>query len=114
VLFCKKQKLPPPPPDWQLHIFGLTRRDGSYDNAGLAVDAAGNLYGVTQCGGTGGAGTVYKLAPDGTKTVLYGFSGTDGAYPNGGLLIDASGALYVATQNGGGPNNFGTVFKITP
>src|SRR5262249_53572037 len=56
--------------------------DGANPYAGsLIFDAAGNLYGTTQqrggsggCGGFG-CGTVFKLAPDGTLTVLYSFAG---------------------------------------
>ena len=50
--------------------------DGGFPDAGLIVDAAGNLYGTTESGGaTNGYGVVFKLAPnpDGTWTesVLY-------------------------------------------
>ena len=37
--------------------------DGSYPQAGLIRDSAGNLYGTTSYGGVSGAGTVFKLAP---------------------------------------------------
>jgi len=53
--------------------------DGYYSDAGLLRDAAGNLYGTTQLGGTHSAGTAFKLAPPAqqgdpwTETVLYSF-----------------------------------------
>src|SRR5207342_1361077 len=63
-------------------------------------------------------GTVYKLAPDGTLTVLHAFKGTqDGRNPNAGLVIDSIGNLYGTTQFGGGKrceDQCGVVFKIAP
>jgi uncharacterized repeat protein (TIGR03803 family) len=74
----------------------------------------GNLYGTTFAGGSyvcsGGCGTVFKLTPSGTETVLYRFTGGDGANPTAGLIADASGNLY-GTTNGSGSGN-GTVFEI--
>ena len=43
--------------------------DRVFPSASLIIDGAGNLYGTTSEGGTGGAGVVFKLAPDGTETV---------------------------------------------
>ncbi|MGA2904008.1 MAG: choice-of-anchor tandem repeat GloVer-containing protein [Candidatus Korobacteraceae bacterium] len=51
-----------------LHNFG-NGTDGFWPYAGLILDAAGNLYGTTQLGGTGGncggygCGTVFELTP---------------------------------------------------
>jgi len=45
-----------------IHFFGK-RRDGSYPNYGLTFDQAGNLYGATPAGGSGGQGTVFRLSP---------------------------------------------------
>lgn len=99
-----------------LHSFGNTG-DGSYP-AGLAIDAAGNLYGPAGSGGANNAGAIFKLAPgtDGawTESLIYSFSGpTDGAGPNANLAIDTFGDLYGTTYNSG-PNNLGTVFELTP
>jgi uncharacterized repeat protein (TIGR03803 family) len=46
-------------------------------------------------------------------TTLHRFDSTDGAFPAAGLIQATDGNLYGATQ-GGGPNGYGTVFKITP
>ena len=49
------------------------RADGSRPLAGLTMDAAGNLYGTTNSGGIGQAGTVLNLrtaAWDGSYTAL--------------------------------------------
>jgi uncharacterized repeat protein (TIGR03803 family) len=80
----------------------------------LVKDRAGNLYGTTAFGGEHGAGTVFKLAPDGTESVLYHFTGgDDGAAPNAGLIVDRQGTFY-GTTIGGGEDNAGTVFKLAP
>ena len=83
--------------------------------AGVILDAAGNLYGTTQWGGSASScgvvcGVVFKLAPnpDGTWTehVLHSFTGgTDGDNPNG-VILDAAGNLY-GTTNGGGSSSCG-------
>src|SRR3954447_4075935 len=93
--------------------------DGAFPEAGLVMDAQGNLYGATEnggsaeCGGSG-CGTVFKLAPDGTETVLHAFSETgDGVYPIAALAIDAAGNLYGTTFNGGDSAG-GVVFRVTP
>jgi uncharacterized repeat protein (TIGR03803 family) len=87
--------------------------DGSSPVGGLAHDAAGNLYGTTNLGGTYGYGTVFKLDKTGKKTVLHTFGGADGAYPTTGMILDEAGNLYGSTNNGGA-FGYGTVFKITP
>jgi uncharacterized repeat protein (TIGR03803 family) len=42
--------------------------DRTYPTGSLVLDAAGNLYGTTQYGGSVGAGTVFKLNPTGAPT----------------------------------------------
>lgn len=87
--------------------------DGANPVGPLAYDAAGNLYGTTYQGGAAGLGTVFKLAPDGTETVLHSFAGgQDGANPASGILRSKAGTLYGTTDSGGGNANFGTVFTI--
>jgi len=97
-------------------------QDGDEPHAGLIRDKQGNLYGTTFSGGAGGFdgnGTVFKLAPGGTKTTLYSFTGgADGNYPGSSLIMDKSGNLYGTTQQGGDANcnmnGCGVVFKVTP
>jgi uncharacterized repeat protein (TIGR03803 family) len=96
-----------------LHSFDFNV-EGFFPYGGtLLRDAAGNLYGTTEVGGSGGAsGTVFKLDPSGKVTVLHGFSSSgDGASPIGNLVRDAAGSFYGVT-NSGGAFGFGTVFKI--
>jgi uncharacterized repeat protein (TIGR03803 family) len=73
--------------------------------------AAGNLYGTTYHGGVHGYGTVFKVAANGTETVLHSFSGSYGAYLYAGLIRDAAGNLYGTTYHGGA-HDYGTVFKL--
>jgi len=87
--------------------------DGYWPVAGLVRDPAGNLYGTTLSGGTSRGGTVFKLDPARTETVLHTFTGrNDGGRPNAGLIQDSAGNLY-GTASEGGTNNLGVVFKIT-
>jgi uncharacterized repeat protein (TIGR03803 family) len=93
--------------------------DGANPVGSLVADAAGNLYGTTTWGGTGGQGTVFELSlsADGqawTETVLWSFTGgVDGANPVAGLVFDASGALY-GTTKAGASAGVGTVFQLSP
>jgi uncharacterized repeat protein (TIGR03803 family) len=86
----------------------------------LVRDKAGNLYGTTQDGGAYRWGTVFKLSPDGTETVLYSFTGgSDGGGPYAGVIIDAAGNLYGTTPYAGDlscdyGDGCGTVFKVAP
>jgi uncharacterized repeat protein (TIGR03803 family) len=97
-----------------LHAF-TGSSDGANPYAGVIEDSAGNLYGTASLGGGEGFGTVYRLAPGGSLTVLHTFKGgTDGQYPYGGLVADASGNLYGTTKNGGVLHGAGTLFQITP
>lgn len=87
-----------------LHNFG-NGNDGDQPQAGLVRDQAGNLYGTTYYGGTGG--TVFELSPQAgggwTEKILHTFNndGTDGNHPHAGLTLDASGNLYGTTLYGG-------------
>lgn len=94
--------------------------NGAFPRAGLIRDNQGNLYGTTEQGGyfggacsNGGCGTVFKISPKGTETVLYSFTGApDASYPTGKLTADAHGNLWGTTTAGGSGN--GTVFRVTP
>jgi len=94
-----------------LYSFGADSDDGQFPVGTPAMDNQGNLYGTTFGGGHYGAGIIYKIAPDGTKTTLYTFEGTtlgDGTGPNGVIL--AGKKLYGTTQNIA-RDDLGTVFR---
>jgi uncharacterized repeat protein (TIGR03803 family) len=89
--------------------------DGGPDGR-LTMDAAGNLYGVTNREGAYEDGTVFKLSPSNggwTYTDLYDFQGgLDGCAPDGFVTVDASGNIF-GTTSGCGANLVGTVWEIT-
>ncbi len=91
--------------------------DGGIPVASLIADAAGNFYGATSVGGSGGGGTVFELTPSNggwTFQLLYSFTGsgnTPGHLRN--LALDAAGNLYGTTYSGGA-YGLGSVFKLTP
>ena len=97
--------------------------DGAYPQSGL-IDVNGTLYGTTAYGGGTpacfqGCGTVFKITPAGSESVVYPFQGgTDGFMPDAGLLKLGS-TLYGTTAQGGGSSancsrlGCGTVFKVT-
>jgi uncharacterized repeat protein (TIGR03803 family) len=92
--------------------------------AGMTIDSAGNLYGITNTGGNSancsfqGCGTVFELSPAGgttwTFTTIYNFQNlADGSSPFGGLVFDAAGNLY-GTNTAGGTYNAGVAFELSP
>ena len=110
----------------KLHNFGSSYTDGIIPESELIFDTAGNLYGVTnqggsynQCDGGLGCGTAFRLTPNAnggwteTKLHNFGISDTDGVEPQSGLLMDSAGNLYGTTYTGGDYDG-GTVFVITP
>jgi uncharacterized repeat protein (TIGR03803 family) len=91
--------------------------NGSGPVAALTIDSAGNLYGTTSQGGTGGSqpgtyGTVFKLdaSHDYALSTIVNFNFTNGSDPAAGLIVDAAGNLYGTTQFGGA--GYGTVFNL--
>jgi uncharacterized repeat protein (TIGR03803 family) len=90
-----------------------TTNDGAFPYGSLLQDSAGNLYGTTNGGGSIANGTVWKLTPSGTETVLYNFEGrVNGVEPVAGLVNDSAGNLYGTTE--WGIHGHGTVFKLDP
>jgi len=91
--------------------------DGYWPYEGLVQATDGNFYGTAHLGGAYSGGTVFKITPDGTLTVLYSFCSqsecTDGQEPFAGLIQATDGNFYGTTQLGGAQGG-GTVFEITP
>ena len=87
--------------------------DGAYSQAGLIMDAKGNLYGTTYEGGGSNAGVVFKVSSKGEETILYDFTGgADGGEPDSPLILDTKGNLYGTTWDGGAAN-LGVVFRVS-
>ena len=88
--------------------------DGGAPMTGLTMDQAGNFYGTTNSGGSGGAGTVFKLKHTNSGwavTTLYNFTGgDDGGNPQASLTIGPDGSLY-GTTSGGGSNCGGSALR---
>lgn len=103
-----------------LHNFtgyvSTTVYDGSRPIGVLVEGPDGNFYGTTYQGGAFNAGTVFKITPTGTYTLLHSFSfvapSYDGQLPLAGLTLGTDGNLYGVTGNGG-KTNTGVVFEIT-
>jgi uncharacterized repeat protein (TIGR03803 family) len=77
------------------------------------MDQSGSLYGTTEaCGGSEGAGIVWKVTQSGTESVLHRFDGSRGASPQAGVIMDGQGNLYGDTA-AGGAFNFGNVFELS-
>jgi len=84
---------------------------------GLVRDGAGNLYGTTRYGGSGGEGTVFEIpAHTGSIVTLGSFTGLNGEEPLDAPVLDMAGNLYGTTSGGfflsGNTYPNGTVFKI--
>ena len=114
-------------------LHGFTgQQDGGKPDAGVALDAAGNLYGTTTFGGdihlygceNIGCGTVFKMTHRNSGwvlTPLHAFTDMgDGAAPDAPVSFGPGGLLYGSTGlggNGGCEYEFsgcGVVFTLQP
>ena len=88
----------------------------------VIIDTKGNLYGVSEFGGTYSNGVVFEVSPKGALKILHSFKGapTDGYLATGNLVRDKSGNFYGTSQYGGSGTGChveagcGTIFKLTP
>ncbi len=73
----------------------------------------GNLYGITDRGGSWGQGTVFKLTPAGERTIVVSFKNEEtGGFPVG-LVEGTDGNFYGATRLNTNLDG-GSIFKLTP
>jgi len=99
-----------------LHNFLGAPIDGANPFVGLTQGVDGTLYGTTYSGGSGGLGTIFQIANDGSGyTLLHSFvdAETEGRNPRASLVQGADGTLFGTSELGGGAN-LGTVFQISP
>jgi uncharacterized repeat protein (TIGR03803 family) len=104
--------------------------DGYEPQAGLVLDAAGNLYGTTYEGGQScsaagklGCGVAFMIEPNGTnsrETVLHDFCSSkdcaDGGFPAATLLADSRGNFFGTAEIGGNklsPYGGGVLFELS-
>jgi len=100
--------------------------DGLYPKSTLILDGSENLYGTTystaystNSSQYAGAGTVFRITPGGTETLLFRFCGNqcntdvnDGLSPEAGVIMDSAGNLFGTTAEGGRHNAGGEVFEL--
>lgn len=101
----------------EVGVFSFNGQDGTFPVGGLFRDAAGNLYGTTQVGGSHscgndppGCGTVFQLNRTGNKIRNYSFSGSNGEFPQS-TPVELSGSLYGTTLEGGNGER-GILYKV--
>ncbi len=109
-------------PDWTLSVLHSfdSQTDGMEPRTGVTMDAAGNLYGTTESGGTVGYGAAFEVSPPAqkggawTETLLHSFAfSPDGGTPGySNLVFDKHGNLYGTTETGGTLKN-GVLFKLS-
>jgi len=89
--------------------------EGYNMNGGLILASDGNFWGTTFAGGSNpsGAGTVFKISPQGNFTSVYSFDGPNGYFPLGPVLQRSDGNFY-GTTTFGGRWDFGVVYRLTP
>jgi uncharacterized repeat protein (TIGR03803 family) len=102
-----------------LHSF-VASTEGANPQAPLIQALDGNFYGTTQESGASQGGTIFKMTPGGTVTVLHAFDNTATdpllpfiAAPNGALVQAADGTFY-GTHVGDGATTFGMIYSMTP
>jgi uncharacterized repeat protein (TIGR03803 family) len=91
---------------------------GARPLVGLTLGRDGNLYGVTETGGSIAGGIAFRLTTSGHITVLHDFvrddtPTSDGFRPSASLLLASDGNFY-GTTLAGGADGLGVVFKLAP
>lgn len=100
-----------------LHSFEVTSTNGAYPYGSL-IRYGTNLYGMTSNGGSGTAGTIFKIGVNGSGFEIlhnfYYYWNNNGAVPRGSLLKEGT-AVYGMTRDGGITNDlgYGTIFKLS-
>jgi uncharacterized repeat protein (TIGR03803 family) len=88
--------------------------DGGQPLGTPVLNSRGDIFGVTQFGGTGGQGVIFELEPTGTgypETVLHSFT-AEGSLPQAGLTMGSGGTLYGTLYGASAEHPDGTVFSL--
>ena len=96
-----------------LHTF-TGGADGGQPIGAPVLDAHGDMFGVTQFGGTGSQGVIYELTPSAagyTEHVLHSFASGAGQ-PQAGLTMTSTGTLFGTLYGASAVNTNGTVFRL--
>jgi len=97
-----------------LYSFGSKINDGIFPEGALIRDSAGNLYGLTESGGTKNDGVVFKVTPEGVETILHSFQQRNLPF-HPSLARDSSGNIYGYATLGSSVNSISNIlFKLAP
>jgi uncharacterized repeat protein (TIGR03803 family) len=102
-------KLTPHGKETILHAFSCGSDGGGIQDT-VVLDKSGNVYGAGTHGGKFGSGTFFKVAPDGTFTVLYNVTSQEGP-PTGNIVSPADGKIFGTTLSGS-TDQYGTIFEV--
>ena len=86
--------------------------DGAFPYGGLVQGKDGNLYGMTEKGGSSFYGTIFRMSPAGGLVTYYSFDGVTGGNPYD-RLVQGTNGLFYGTTSLGGTNGYGSVFQTT-
>ncbi len=94
-----------------LHSFAGYPSDGNQPYGSLILKGS-TLYGMTNQGGTGNEGMIFKVNTNGTEfEPVHSFAGypSDGGYPYGSLVL--KGSKFYGMTYGGGASGYGVIFS---
>lgn len=103
-----------------LYTFTDTGISGSNPAAPLVQGSDGNFWGSASMGGRSGGGTMFKMTPAGTLTVMHTFclqtTCADGNFP--GALMQGTNGIFYGTATRAGKLGYGTLYgfdaKLAP
>jgi hypothetical protein len=96
-----------------LHSFLGAPGNAQYPTYTLAIESSGNLYGISNRGGTDYLGVLYEICSAYVATHSFA-GGIDGEDPESTPVIDSAGNLYgtsYRSENGDAP---GAIWKYSP
>jgi len=96
-----------------LYSFDERETDSCECYGGLVQATDGNIYGLTVGRGGAGAGTMFRITPDGAYTLLHTFGAAGDADRPIGPLIEASDGNLYGVSVFGGASGKGTLFRAS-